>query len=545
MSVATSRHVWLLLILLAVAWFGTLEYRKFIKPDEGRYAEIPREMVASGDWLTPRLNDLKYFEKPPLQYWATAAAFDAFGEHHWTARLWTALTGFLGILLTGFATARLWGRNAGLASAAVLASSALYVIIGHVNTLDMGVSFFLAAAVFAFVLAQRDGLDPSGRRRYMLGAWLALALAMLSKGLIALVLPGATLVLYTLWQRDWVLWKRLHLASGFALFLAVAAPWFVAVSLANPEFFNFFFIHEHFERFLTKTHGRYQPAWYFLPILALGLLPWITLLPQALQDGWRPSAGRFQPGRFLVLWALVVFTFFSASDSKLASYILPIFPALAVLIGRQAANLSPGGLRWHALPMAVSGIAIVILAPRVVDMADVEVPVDLYQAYVPWLIAAGAVIAMAAFGVLLWPRRAGVLAPVLLLAAGGHLAAQLFLLGHDSLAPANSAYFIAEKIRPELKDGIPFFSVNTYDQTLQPYLGRTTTMVLYKDELEFGIGQEPQKFIPTLDAFEAAWREAREALALMPPDTHQYLVSRHLPMRLVAEDTRRIIVAKP
>ncbi len=105
-----------LLALFAVLWFGTLDYRKLIKPDEGRYAEIPREMVASGDWLTPRLNGLKYFEKPALQYWATAAAFTVFGEHHWTARLWGALSGFLGVLVTWFAARRLWGKDAAQAA---------------------------------------------------------------------------------------------------------------------------------------------------------------------------------------------------------------------------------------------------------------------------------------------------------------------------------------------------------------------------------------------------------------------------------------------
>ena len=102
-ATASRRWLWLLLAV-AVIWFGNIEYRKLIKPDEGRYAEIPREMAASGDWVTPRLNDLKYFEKPPLQYWATAAAYTVFGEHQWTSRLWTALTGFAGILL-GFSVA--------------------------------------------------------------------------------------------------------------------------------------------------------------------------------------------------------------------------------------------------------------------------------------------------------------------------------------------------------------------------------------------------------------------------------------------------------
>src|SRR2546423_14326121 len=135
-----------LLAAFSLLWFCNLGYRHLVKPDEGRYAEIPREMVASGDWLTPRLNGYKYFEKPPLQYWVTAAAFTAFGKNEWAARLWTGLTGFLGVLLVFWAGKRLFAPPAGLFGAAVAASCALYVAIGHILTLDMALTFFMSAS---------------------------------------------------------------------------------------------------------------------------------------------------------------------------------------------------------------------------------------------------------------------------------------------------------------------------------------------------------------------------------------------------------------
>ena len=144
--------------LLAVGlliWFSNLDYRKLIKPDEGRYAEISREMAMSGDWVTPRLNGIKYFEKPPLQYWITEAAYKAFGEDEWTARLWSALSGFLGLVAVAFAGRRLFGRSAGLYAALVLSSCVIYALIGHINTLDMGVTFCLSLGMLAFLLAQR------------------------------------------------------------------------------------------------------------------------------------------------------------------------------------------------------------------------------------------------------------------------------------------------------------------------------------------------------------------------------------------------------
>ena len=129
-----------LALLLAAVWFGTLDMRKLVRPDEGRYAEIPREMVATGDWLTPRLNAIKYFEKPPLQYWATATAYTVFGEHHWTARLWPALTAFLCVLLIYFAGRKLFGEVTAFYAALILASSPGFIIVAQINKLDMGLT---------------------------------------------------------------------------------------------------------------------------------------------------------------------------------------------------------------------------------------------------------------------------------------------------------------------------------------------------------------------------------------------------------------------
>ncbi len=547
MTLLTRRSLFALLLGFAVLWFGTLEYRRLINPDEGRYAEIPREMVASGDWTTPRLNDIKYFYKPPLQYWATAAAYTVFGEHHWTARLWPALTGFAGIVLTGIAAARLFSPVAGLMAAFVLASSVLWNVIGHANTLDMGVSFFLAAAIFALCLAERDGAGVAESRRWRDGAWVLLALAVLSKGLIGLVLPAATVVAYVLWQRDWGFLLRIRPLRGLLILLAITAPWFVAVSLDNPEFAHFFFIHEHFERFLTKTHGRYQPMWYFIPILLVGMIPWLGVLFQGAWRGLRAEpAQRFQPARFLLTWIVVVFGFFSVSSSKLASYILPIFPALAALIGAYlAARADSASLKWQGVPAIALGLAACVLALFAPRFANAEVGPELYAAYQPWLYAAAASLlagGIAAF--VLGARRQG-LAAMFCLALGGHLFGQLFLLGHDQVGRVNSAHDAALAIRDVLPPGVPFFSANTYDQSLQFYLRRTTTMVAYRDEMSFGIAQEPHKFIPDMAGFEAAWQAAPAAWALMSPSTWREMQAKGLPMQEIFRDSRRVIVRKP
>jgi len=285
-----------------VLWFGTLNYRGLFIPDEGRYAEIPREMLSSGDWVTPRLDGLKYFEKPPLQYWATAASFAAFGEHDWSARLWPALTGFLAALLLVFAGNRLGPPGAGWLAGTMLASSWGYLLSGQFLTLDMGVAAFLTLALCAFLLAQDRPQSEATRRNWMIVAWGAMALAVLSKGLIGIVLPGLVLALYVLVQRDWRLLGRMHWAPGLAVFGTIAVPWFVLVQLRNPEFFRFFFIHEHFERFATAEAHRAGPWWYFVPILLLGMMPWTAALPGALRRAWDGGRGKgeFDADRFVL-----------------------------------------------------------------------------------------------------------------------------------------------------------------------------------------------------------------------------------------------------
>jgi len=534
-----------LLVLLCAVWFGTLDYRNLVRPDEGRYAEIPREMAVSGDWTTPRLNGLKYFEKPALQYWATAAAYKLFGEHHWTARLWSALTGFAGLLLAWFTARRLWGERAALYSALVLASSVLYAIIGHINTLDMGVTFFMFLGLAGFLLAHRDGAQSRENRLWMHVVWAALALSVLSKGLIGLVLPGAVLVLYTLIQRDFALWKRLHFLTGLPLFFLISAPWFVAVSLANPDFFHFFFIHEHFERFLTKSHHRYQPWYAFIPILALGILPWLMMLFPALGRAWRAEPGKFQPKRFLLVWAVFIFVFFSMSSSKLPSYILPIFPALALLIGEYLTYPRARSVFWQVVPVAVLAGVGLMLSPYSVMFASDEVPLALYQKYAVWLAVAALVWLVGALWALFQLRREKITAGLVALGIASLLGGQLALLGHDSLSPASSAAHLVKQIQPYLKPGVPFYSVGTYEQTLPFYLKRTVTLVDYQDEMAFGIQQEPDKWLPDYAAFEAAWRKAPYALAIMAPDTFNGLQTKGLPMREIARDTRRVVVVTP
>jgi len=534
------------LLVFSFAWFANLGQRDLFNTDEGRYAEISREMVASGDWLTPRLNGLKYFEKPPLQYWATAAAFEAFGQSAWSARLWTALTGFLGVLFAAFAAWRLFGAEAGRATGAILGGSLMWVFMGHGSSLDMGVSSFLSLAVGAFALAQRDRVGPGGRRGWMLFGWAACALAVLSKGLIGIVLPAGAVALYVLWQRDWRLLARLELAAGLALFLAIAAPWFVMVSLANHEFAHFFFIHEHFERFLTKEHGRFQPWWYFLPLLALGAVPWTLALPGALvAAARRRPLLSFQPQRFLLVWCVFVFVFFSVSDSKLFAYILPIFPALAMLLGDWLPRIGSRALALLCASAALGGAGLAALTPLATAKLSGDLPPDLVAGFGRGMVVAGAAVVAAGLIATVFALRVRKGAAIGWLAIGGLALTQLLLVGYQSLAPVYSSRQIVERIRPALEAAKRVYFVQLFDHSFLFYSKRTAIMVGYKDELDTSLTWERRNYLDTVEDFSRAWRRDKPAVALMPPAEYDRLRQAGLPMRLLARDPRRVAVGTP
>src|SRR5574340_380068 len=547
MGVISTKRVWWLLVAIAIIWFSNLEYRTLIKPDEGRYAEIPREMVASGDWVTPRLNELKYFEKPPLQYWATATAYTLFGEHQWTSRLWTGLTGFAGILLVWFAGLRLFGREAAGYAALLLSSSLLYVLMAHINTLDMGVTFFITLGILGLLLAQAQA-DVRKRRNWMLLAWAGMALAVLSKGLMGIILPGAALFIYCVVQRDFGVLKRMHWLPGLAVFFAITVPWFVLVMQANPEFFERFFIYEHYQRFTTRVHGRYQPWYYFIPILLAGALPWTALMFDSmwrtLRGGSLP-AGTFNSQRFLLIWAVFIYVFFSISGSKLPSYLLPMFPVLALLMGKRIAEMRARVLFWQVAPAIPVTLLLLGLALSVDKFADTPNQIELYPHYGPWLVTAALVslAGLSAGMLLLWRERKP--AAVSVLALGALLSAQIGLSGYETVARGRSAKHIAEAIRAEVKPGIPFYSVLTYEQTLPFYLKRTFTLVQYQDEMAYGIQQEPQRWIPTVEEFAKVWAAQPEALAIMPVYAYAQLQQEGLAMKIIFEDTQHIVVKKP
>jgi len=510
--------LWKLALVFVVLFYSVLFGRPLANPDEGRYAEIPREMVATGDYVTPRLNGVKYFEKPPLVYWLTAGAFRVFGVTEFAARFWPATFGLLGALITYAAGRAIYDRLTGIFAATILSTCLYYNGLSRIALLDVAVTVLMSAALFAFIIALRQ--PPGGTRRGLFWAFYAsMALAVLSKGLIGLILPCAIAGLWVLALNRWSQLRPFYPFSGALLLLALAAPWHVLAARANPDFLYFYFVHEHFLRFTTKIHDRYAPWWYFVPILLGGLFPWVVFFFQAvwqsLAGGWKARIQN-ETAWFLVIWAVFIFLFFSKSQSKLPPYIIPLFPAVAVLLGRYLAQAwqAPDSVSLRS-PLIVLGVllfALGVALPWIKIVRDPSMRTDLW----PWQLLVSALFVLAGVAVNQLAFRRKLRAALVAVAFG--LAAILIALNPAIAATdKRSTKPLALALKAQLQPGDRVYAFHNYFQDLPVYLGRTIDVVDYLGEMEFGVRSEPEKtrdrFID-LAAFVQRWGQPARCFAV-------------------------------
>jgi hypothetical protein len=318
-----ASYILVLLVLSYFFFFFNLGSYSLKEPDEGRYAEIPREMVEQGNYMVPHLNYVRYFEKPPLIYWVTAASYKLFGINEWSFRFPNALAAFACSILLYLFARRRFSCETGFFGAAILISCFGFFAMARIVTIDMLFTGLLFGALLSFYEYYR-----TCRRPFFYLFYVCLALATLAKGPAALVLMGITVLIYLVTEKRLSFLRDLLGLRGILVFVVITMPWFIAMSIKEKEFFQFFFIDQHVLRFVTTKHKRSGPLYYFIPVLAAGMLPWSVFLPRIIIKLWR-----IRELRFFFIWSAVVFVFFSISGSKLPPYILPIFPPVALVIG--------------------------------------------------------------------------------------------------------------------------------------------------------------------------------------------------------------------
>ncbi len=312
-----------LVIFSLIVLFTNMGKRSFWEPDEGRYAEISREMVESGDWLTPRLNYIKHFDKPPITYWLIGSSFKFFGQSEFSGRLPLIIISLLGVLAVFYLGKRLFGRRCGFLSAIILISSLGYPAISRVLSTDIVFTFFCLLCYLNFA-----------RKNYLL-FYLSMALGFMTKGPVVFVITLLPISIFLIWEKEGRIFKEMRWGRGIFLFALVAFPWFIYEILQNPGLMQDWLFQQTLNRIVRPTQ---QPFYFFIPVLLGFLFPWIFFLAAALKRylSFRKASFDKDPAKILLLflWFAVPFIFFSCIGKKLVPYILPLLAPLAIIIGR-------------------------------------------------------------------------------------------------------------------------------------------------------------------------------------------------------------------
>jgi len=526
---ANNRLLLFALSAIAAAWLIILFYRGFNDPDEGRYSEIPREMVASGNWLEMRMLGFRYYEKPPLAYWIVAPAIKMFGPHDWAVRIPLLVSGLLGLIALWTLAVDKMGRERGAMAFLVMASTIGFIAGNGLLLTDSFLLTFFTLTCLALYRAF-EGPPTLWRNAWLLMAALAAALGFFTKGAVAIVLPAAIAFIWLLWEKRLKeLFSPVVFVAGL-LFILLTAPVLWAVEQDNPGFFRHFILEEHIARFTgtraTQLHP--EPFWFFLMVLPLLLLPWTLFILRAVRTIRERSVLQQDSfARFLLVWAAVVVCFFSAATGKLMSYILPAIPPLGLLLGRWGVGEPPGERGgWDRRLWNFGAAGFLVLALVICALWGIAyfrlIPEKVYAISgisVTALIPVMAIIVYAACRKLKFDFNG-----LLFLNAGILLSCALLLsplAGKDFnvLLHINSSH-VYKRLAQELKPEDTLVVFWSYRPALPFYTGRMYLPYQERNELEFGMKMEPERraWLDNKEDLDALLRNARgRVFAMVEP----------------------------
>jgi 4-amino-4-deoxy-L-arabinose transferase-like glycosyltransferase len=507
-----SRRLLLCAGIAALLYLVGLGRPALWEPDEGRYAEVAREMVVSGDYVTPRNDWVRYFEKPPLVYWATAASLKIIGENEFAVRLQASLFSIGQVVITAALAETIFGPAAGLLAALALALSPLFFAFARFATPDPALAFWMTAALACFYSASRAWEIGTGSGRlWMIAAAAALAMGTLSKGPVALVLSGGIALGWLLFERRARDALKVPWIAAGLVYLAIVVPWFWLVARRNPGFLDFFFVHEHLDRYLTNAEHGWGP-WFFIPVVIGGTWPWCTFVPLGIssivQDQTGDGSARRQALSFLLIWFGLIFIFFSIPRSKLGEYMLPGLPPIAIIAGYGLASLEtvPAWIARRSL------LSLLILSGLLEIGVGIAALVAFDRATYPTLATDAAIgtsmlTVAAAAAYLLSRNKANRTAVALSIAAGSLALAIVMMKAREDAASIYSYRSLARTIAPLAKEGCVVASYKHHIQSLPFYTGVRERLVLYRGELApfSNSADAKDSFVATNEQLRAIW----------------------------------------
>ena len=476
----------LTLVGLCLFLFGFgLHSRVLWDVDEGMHAVMTKNILLTGDWITPTFNGENFYDKPILFNWLGAICFLLFGFNEFAARLPAAIFGTAGVLVTYYLGRKMLGPTLGLLAGVILASSAEYLLLSRVVVHDIALTLFTTLALCFFYLAL---VDVERRTRYFLLFWAAAGFAILAKGPLGLALPGLVIGVFLLATHKLALIKEMRISWGILILLAIAGPWYIAISLRNPDYLRYFILEKNLGSFAPSNTHHAEPIYFYLRALSFGLLPWVAFVPLATIGAIRNrDRGPSDAVLFLLIWVGTIFVFFSLATSKLESYILPVFPAVALLLGLYwhdaLTDPTPSrrqGLVWSWAPvaalMATAVIYIWVVPPT---SLQAKAGLDLPKVYgFIWTVAALVVLVF----ILLWIRKsAAALVTIVVLTATAMALFNLALA--PSVGPYRATKELGLRLDQRLAPGEKFVFYQRIRDSAMFYTDREAAVLETPDEI--------------------------------------------------------------